>query len=276
MGLDLTFLPEGGPKIFNPIREREDVERIRMLETPDELDFVMNTVRLTREGLNETLPLIGFCGAPFTLAAYMIEGGGSKDFAAAKNFMRCCPLEWISLMKKLALSAAVYLNGQIQAGVQIVQIFDSWAGCLSVSDYRRFVQPYTKLLIDHITPGTPVIHFLPGNPMLLPNVCEAGGHCIGVDWRIPLDKTREIIGKNKAVQGNLDPTILLTNPKVIKLYVKEILRLNGGQDGLIFNLGHGILKDTPVENAVALVEAVHEAYNHRAGTSPAAIFYRLR
>jgi uroporphyrinogen decarboxylase len=258
LGLKLTFLPEGGPKILNPIQTAEDAAALPMLESAEQLDCVMQTVRLTRQGLDEIVPLIGFCGAPFTLAAYAVEGGTSRDFAKVKTFMRTCPLEWIALMKKLALSAATYLNGQILSGVQIVQIFDSWAGCLSVDDYYRFVQPYSKLLIENITPGTPVIHFAPGNPMLLPNVRDAGGNCIGVDWRIPLDKAREILGFDKAVQGNLDPSILLANRNVIRLFVKKILLQNAGKPGFVFNLGHGIMKETPVENAVAFVEAVHE------------------
>ncbi len=258
MGLPLEFLPEGGPKIKKPIAKPEDVKNVVELESGDQLDYVMDAVRYTREGLDERIPLIGFTGAPFTLAAYAVEGGGSQNFRQVKAFMHLYPVEWQDLMRKLALSTARYLNGQIEAGAQIVQIFDSWAGCLSDEDYRKFVQPYTKMLIDLVIPGTPIIHFAPGNPVLLPSVRNAGGHVIGIDWRIPIDQAWEVIGTDLALQGNLDPAILLTNREVIRQHVQHILRLVERRPGFIFNLGHGIMPQTPVENAIAFVEAVHE------------------
>ncbi len=258
MGLDLEFLPDDGPRITRPISNPSDVETLRELESASQLHYVMDTVRYTREGLNPLLPLIGFTGAPFTLAAYAVEGGGSKNFHRVKSFMHLYPVEWKAMMKKFAISTARYLNGQVQAGAQIVQIFDSWVGCLSGEDYAKYVQPYSKMLIDLILPGTPIIHFGPGNPILLPNLRDAGGHVIGVDWRIPIDKAWEIVGPNCAVQGNLDPAILLTNREIIRRHVQHIIRIIERRPGFIFNLGHGIMPQTPVENAIALVEAVHE------------------
>ena len=258
MGCQLEFLPEGGPKIGNPIRLPDDVERVQELSSVEPLQFVMDAVRYTRDGLDESKPLIGFAGAPFTLAAYAIEGGGSKNFRQVKAFMHLYPAAWNELMRRFAISTARYLNGQIATGVQIVQIFDSWVGCISDEDYKKYVFPYSKMLIDLIVPGTPIIHFAPGNPMLLPSVSQSGGHVIGVDWRVGLDTAWEMIGRDRAIQGNLDPAILLTDRETIRRHVQHILRLVDRQPGFIFNLGHGIMPQTNVENVIALVEIVHE------------------
>ncbi|GHT40404.1 hypothetical protein FACS189443_0700 [Planctomycetales bacterium] len=258
LGFGLEFTPDGGPKITNPVREARDIANVRELESAEQLDYVMNAVRYTREGLDNSKPLIGFAGAPFTLASYAVEGAGSNNFRQVKAFMHIYPDDWQSLMKKIAISTARYLNGQIKAGVQIVQIFDSWAGCLSDEDYRKYVLPYSKMLIDLIIPGTPIIHFAPGNPMILPGVAEAGGNVIGVDWRISIPRAWDMIGHKRSIQGNLDPAILLTNPDVIRHHVLHILRLVERRPGFVFNLGHGILPQTPVENAIALIDAVHE------------------
>ncbi|MDR2440106.1 MAG: uroporphyrinogen decarboxylase [Planctomycetaceae bacterium] len=258
MGFELEFEPDGGPNIGNPIRNASDVKRVRELETVEPLEFVMNTIRYTREGLDDSLPLIGFAGAPFTLAAYAIEGNSSRNFRQVKAFMHIYPNEWQEIMTKFAISTARYLNNQITAGVQIVQIFDSWVGCLSDEDYKKYVKPYSRMLIDLIIPGTPIIHFAPGNPILLTDIREAGGHVIGIDWRITIKQAWEIIGANYAVQGNLDPAILLTNHTLIRQSVQHILRQIERRPGFIFNLGHGIMPQTPVENAIALVDAVHE------------------
>jgi uroporphyrinogen decarboxylase len=257
MGLDLEYQQGEGPVLHNPIRSPDDVARLRQLDDVGELDFVFETVRLTREGIDEAIPVIGFSGCPFTLAGYAIEGGGSKNFLHTKTFMYTQPDAWKQLLEKIARTAARYLNAQIDAGAQIVQVFDSWVGCLSVDDYRRFVLPFSKMLIDSITPGVPVIHFGTGNPQLLPLFRDAGGDVIGVDWRIPLDEAWETVGHDRAVQGNLDPAVLLTNPETIEREVAIILEKTSGRPGHIFNLGHGVMKQTPVENAVALVEAVH-------------------
>jgi len=258
MGFQLEFTPDGGPQIDNPIRQPKDVERVRELPSVEPLQFVMDAVRHTREGLDGAKPLIGFAGAPFTLAAYAVEGGGSKNFRQVKAFMHLYPSAWNDLMRRLAVSTARYLNGQINAGVQIVQIFDSWVGCVSDEDYKKYVFPYSKMLIDLILPGTPIIHFAPGNPMLLPSVSSAGGNVIGVDWRVALDKAWDMIGRDRAIQGNLDPTLLLTDRDTIRRYAQHMIRLVDRQPGFVFNLGHGIMPQTPVENVIALVDIVHE------------------
>jgi uroporphyrinogen decarboxylase len=258
LGFQLEFAPDGGPKINNPIREPRDIERVRELQDIEPLHFVMDAVRYTREGLDHSKPLIGFAGAPFTLASYAVEGNSSRNFRQVKAFMHLYPAEWNELMKRLAVSTARYLNGQINAGVQIVQIFDSWVGCVSEEDYKKYVFPYTKMLIDLILSGTPIIHFAPGNPMLLPSISEAGGNVIGVDWRIAINKAWDMIGRDRAIQGNLDPAILLTDRETIRRHAQHIIRLAERQPGFIFNLGHGIMPQTPLDNAIALVDIVHE------------------
>ena len=258
MGFQLEFTPDGGPHIDNPIQQPNDVDRVQELSAIEPLQFVMDAVRYTREGLDDMKPLIGFAGAPFTLAAYAIESGSSRNFQQVKAFMHLYSEKWHDLMRRLAVSTARYLNGQIDAGVQIVQIFDSWVGCVSEEDYKRYVFPYSKMLIDLIQPGTPIIHFAPGNPMLLPNVRDAGGHVFGIDWRIGVDKAWDMIGRNRAIQGNLDPAILLTNRDMIRRHAQHIIRLTDRQPGFVFNLGHGITPQTPVDNVIALVDIVHE------------------
>lgn len=267
MGFGVVFPDEGGPLVTKPIRNPKDVENVIELESENQLHYVMDTVRYTREGLDNRKPLIGFAGAPFTLATYAIGDPNpnpnhrlinNRNFQHVKTFMHLHPSEWAALMHKFVTSTAKYLNGQIAAGAQIVQIFDSWAGCLSVEDYTEFVQPYSKSLIDLILPSTPIIHFAPGNPMLLPNVAAAGGNVISVDWRIAIDKAWDMIGNDYAIQGNLDPVILLTDRNIIRKNVQKIIKLTKQRNGFIFNLGHGILPQTPTENVIALVEAVHE------------------
>jgi len=258
MGLDLEYVAGGGPVIHNPLREAADVDRLIELEDPAALDYVMETVTNTREQLDQRLPVIGFAGAPFTLAVYAIEGGASRSYMHAKTLMYNDPGAWNELMSKLVRAIVVYLNGQIAAGAQIVQIFDSWVGCLGVDDYRRYVLPHSRAVIEGITPGTPVIHFGTGNPALLPLFSEAGGTVIGADWRIRLDDAWDAIGHDRAIQGNMDPLILLSNPEEIRRRAGEVLDQAAGRPGHIFNLGHGVLQQTPVENAIALVDAVHE------------------
>ncbi len=258
MGLALEFAAGEGPVIHNPIREPADVARLRELESVESLDFVLEAVRLTRAGLPERLPLLGFSGAPFTLASYAIEGGASHSYRRVKELMYRDAGAWDALMGRLARAVTRYLNAQIAAGVQVVQLFDSWVGCLGPDDYREFVLPYTRLLIGGITPGVPVIHFATGNPALLPLLSEAGGTILGIDWRVRLDDAWRAVGYDKAVQGNLDPAVLLTTPSEIRRRAKQILDQVAGRPGYIFNLGHGVLPQTPVENVIALVEAVHE------------------
>ncbi len=258
MGIDLEYAKEGGPVIHNPVRDAVDVDRVLELEGVDSLHYVMETCRVTRAEMPAELPLIGFAGAPFTLASYVIEGGGSRNYLNTKTLMYRDPGAWDELMSRLVRSIMMYLNAQVAAGVQVVQIFDSWVGCLSPDDYRRFVLPHSQTLIAGITAGVPVIHFGTGNPALLPLQSEAGGDVVGADWRVRLDDAWEAIGHDRGIQGNLDPLMLLADLGDIRRTVGEILDQAAGRPGHIFNLGHGIIPQTPVDNAIALVDAVHE------------------
>ena len=258
MGFDLEFARGEGPVIHNPIREPGDIDRVQELESVESLSFVMETVRLTRSGLPDQIPVIGFAGAPFTLASYAIEGSASRSFLHTKGLMYRDEEAWHELMGRLARSVARYLNAQIAAGAQAVQIFDSWVGCLGTNDYRRYVLPHTKTIFDSLPAGVPAINFATGNPALLPLIAQAGGSVIGVDWRIDLDDAWRLIGHDKAVQGNLDPAVLLTNRDEIRGRTKQILDFAAGRPGHIFNLGHGIHPQTPVDNVIALINAVHD------------------
>ncbi len=261
LGLGLEFSAGEGPVLHNPIRQPQDVDRLAELQSVDSLDFVMETVRKTRAGLPDELPLIGFAGAPFTLAAYAVEGGGSRHYRHVKTLMYRDAAAWDALMARLGRAIVMYLNAQIEAGAQVVQLFDSWVGCLGVDDYRRYVMPHVRTIIEGLKPGTPVVHFGTGNPALLPSMREAGGDVIGVDWRVRLDDAWETVGYDKAIQGNLDPLVLLADPAEIRRRAQQILDQAGGRPGHIFNLGHGVLPQTPVENVIALVDAVHELGN---------------
>jgi uroporphyrinogen decarboxylase len=258
MGLELEFSAGEGPAIHNPVREAPDVDRVRELDNLDSLEFVMETVRKTRAGLPRGIPVIGFAGAPFTLASYVIEGGASRNFLHTKRFMYGDSGAWTVLMSRLGRAVARYLNAQIAAGAHAVQIFDSWVGCLSPGDYRDFVVPHMKALINEITPGVPLIHFATGNPALVPLQAEAGGSVIGVDWRIRLDDAWRATGFDRGIQGNLDPAVLLSDRDQIRRRAKQVLDQAGGRPGHIFNLGHGVLPQTPVENVLELIEAVRE------------------
>lgn len=258
MGMDLEFAKGEGPVIHNPIKSGEQVDRLLELESMDELMFVVDTVKQTRADLPAHLPLIGFAGSPFTLASYAIEGGSSRSYTDTKRLMYSDPGAWQALMERFARAIVLYLNAQIAAGAQCVQLFDSWVGCLGPDDYRRYVLPAMRQIFAGLTPGVPVINFGTGNPELLPLLAEAGGHVIGIDWRIRLDRAWERVGHHRAVQGNMDPLVLLSEPEVIRARVAEVLDQAAGRPGHIFNLGHGVVQQTPVENAIACVEAVHE------------------
>ncbi|MDO4587683.1 MAG: uroporphyrinogen decarboxylase [Planctomycetia bacterium] len=258
MGFELDFLSSNAPVIHGRFENENDLDRIIELDDLSALDFVFETVQETRKHIDASKPIIGFAGAPFTLASYAIEGGSSRTFERTKTLMYSNPSVWNELMGRISRSVARYLNEQIRSGAQIVQLFDSWVGCLSVEDYHRFVYPHTKSLIEMIQPGAPVIHFGTGNPSLLEEFADAGGDIIGVDWRIPIDVAWNRIGIQRSIQGNLDPAVLLTNPDIIRRESHRILKLVAGRPGFIFNLGHGILRQTPVENVIALVEAVHD------------------
>lgn len=258
MGMELEFTVGDGPKIDNPLREAGDVERIVELENVDALSFVVDTVAQTRRDLPEAIPLIGFAGAPFTLASYAIEGGSSRSFLHTKTLMYREPTAWHELMQRLSRSIVLYLNAQIAAGAQAVQLFDSWVGCLSPSDYRTYVLPHVRDTINGISPGAPVVHFGTGNPALLGPMAEAGGDVIGVDWRIALPEAWQCVGDDRGVQGNLDPLVLLADRDTIRARTVEILESVAGRPGHIFNLGHGVVPQTPVDNVRFLVDLVHE------------------
>jgi uroporphyrinogen decarboxylase len=258
MGIELEFAEGEGPVIHNPVRTGLDVDRLREVGDVQSLGFVFEAVRLTRRALKPNIPLIGFSGAPFTLASYIIEGGGSKNYVNTKSLMYDDSGAWHAMMSLIARALIKYLNAQIEAGAQAVQLFDSWVGCLSPDDYRQFVLPHTREVIQGIQSGVPVIHFGTGTGSLLELMRAAGGNVIGLDWRVQLDHGWNRIGVDMAVMGNLDPVALFASPNMIRSKAKQILDQAAGRPGHIFNLGHGILPDTPVENVIALVDMVHE------------------
>ncbi|MFL6228296.1 MAG: uroporphyrinogen decarboxylase [Pyrinomonadaceae bacterium] len=261
LGLDLEFAKGEGPVIHNPVRSAGDVERLREVESAEllaSLDYVMEAIRVTRRELKPALPLIGFCGAPFTLASYICEGGGSKNYIATKRLMYNDPGAWHEMMSRIARALALYLNAQIDAGAQAVQLFDSWVGCLSPADYREYVLPHTRAVIQGVKPGTPVLHFGTGTATLLELIRDAGGDVIGIDWRVELGDAWARVGYDTALMGNLDPVSLFANVGHVRSEAKKILDAAANRPGHIFNLGHGILPETPVETVISLVEAVHE------------------
>jgi uroporphyrinogen decarboxylase len=258
IGLHLEFSKGEGPVIHNPVRTGADVKQLREVEDVGALSFVYEAIKQTRRALQSNLPLIGFAGAPFTLASYIIEGGGSKNYIHTKSLMYTDAGAWHALMSLIARALSKYLNAQIAAGAQAVQLFDSWVGALSADDYRAYVLPHTREVIANITPGFPVIHFATGTSHLLELMREAGGDVIGIDWRTPLDTAWQRIGYDRALMGNLDPVTLFADEQFVHEQARKILLQADGRNGHIFNLGHGILPDTPVENVLALVETVHE------------------
>ena len=257
MGIELEFAHGEGPVIHNPVRQASDVDRLRQLEDVSALEFVNEAIRQTRRALKPDIPLIGFSGAPITLASYVTEGSGSKNYVHTKRLMYNDSGAWHAMMGTIAASLVKYLNAQIDAGAQAVQLFDSWVGCLSPDDYREFVLPHTRAVIQNIKPGVPVIHFGTGTAALLELMREAGGDVIGLDWRVRLNEGWRRVGHDVAVMGNLDPVTLFADREVLKAQAKRILDQAEGRPGHIFNLGHGILPETPVENVIALVEFVH-------------------
>ena len=263
MGFHLEFTAGDGPVIHNPIRSPKDVDRVKPLENMEALQFVTDTVTATRASLPDRIPLIGFAGSPFTLASYMIEGSGSRNYIHTKTLMYSDPVAWKVLMNKLVDSIALYLNSQIAAGAQCVQLFDSWAGCLSPNEYRTRILPHMHQLLESIVPGVPVINFATGNPMLTSLLRGDNRTVVGLDWRVPLDVGWDMAGNDRAVQGNLDPTVLFSDLDTIRGQVHYVLTQAAGRPGHIFNLGHGILPGTPVDNVIALVDMVHELSDRR-------------
>ena len=257
MGIDLEFTKREGPVIHNPPRSRSDIEKLKVVEAQEELSFVMDAVALVCRELKGTTPVIGFSGGPFTLTSYVLEGGGSRDFARTKALMYQDPSCWHLLMEKLTKVVISYLDGQIHAGAQVVQLFDSWVGVLSPTDYAEFVLPYSQRILHRLSTQVPAIHFGTGTSSLLELMKVAGGDVIGVDWRIDLGEAWKRVGYNVGIQGNLDPAVLLAPPQRIQESVQRVLDAAAGRPGHIFNLGHGVLPQTPEENVKTLVEAVH-------------------
>jgi uroporphyrinogen decarboxylase len=258
MGLPFHFSAGEGPKIEKPLRTAKDIAALRTDRAAD-LGYVAEAVKLVCRHFGDKLPVIGFCGAPFTLASYMIEGSGSRNYVFTKKMMYSAPDAWNELMKKLVKVTAEYSEEQVRAGADAIQIFDRWVGCLSVEDYRHYVLPHVTDLVKRLQKsGIPVIYFGTDSSTLLPSMQETGAEVIGLDWRIPLDAGWQRLGFSGAVQGNLDPVLLFADWKEIKSRAKDILRRAAGRHGHIFNLGHGILPETPVENVKALCDFVRE------------------
>jgi uroporphyrinogen decarboxylase len=260
MGLELDFIKGEGPVIHNPVRSAADVERLRVTSPEESLHFTLEAIRLARRELDgRQIPLIGFSGAPFTLASYAVEGGSSRNRILVKRMMMSEPALWDALMTKLSEVAGRYLLAQAEAGAHVLQLFDSWAGELSPYDYERYVLPYSRRSIEIARQaGVPVIHFGTGTSAMLPLLRDAGGDVIGVDWRIDLAEARQRLGDGVAVQGNLDPVALFAEWEDVKNRAAHILDRMAGQPGHIFNLGHGILPQTPVDTVRRLVDFVHD------------------
>lgn len=258
MGLDFAFQSGEGPVVHRPIRTSADIAALRTDRTAD-LGYVAEAIRRVQKHFGGRLGMIGFCGAPFTLASYMIEGRGSRNYIATKSLMYSDPAAWQVLMEKLATVLAEFALQQVEAGADVIQIFDSWAGALSVEDYREYVLPITKSLVRQVQAlGVPVIYFGVDTATLLPSMRETGADVIGLDWRIPLSTARQTVGTGCAMQGNLDPIALFAPEKVLRARVEEVLRQAGGIPGHIFNVGHGIVPGTPVENVQQVVRWVRE------------------
>ena len=258
MGLPFHFSAGEGPVIESPVRSGADIRRLRT-DSAGDLGYVAEAVNLVAKHFGAKLPVIGFCGAPFTLASYMIEGGSSRHYIKTKNLMYSQPQAWDELLGKLVAVTSAYARAQVEAGADVIQVFDSWVGCLSVEDYRHYVLPRTTELIKTLkASGAPVIYFGTDTSTLLASLKETGADVIGLDWRIPLDEAWKRLGNDVAVQGNLDPVVLFADWKQVKASAARILDRAGGKPGHIFNLGHGILPETPVENVKALAEYVQE------------------
>lgn len=258
MGIHLGFSDGEGPAIHNPVRSEKDIQELRVINPDEDVPFLLEAIRQVRRALGGRVPLIGFSGAPFTLASYLLEGGHSKDFARTKALMYQHPGSWQELMDKLVSVVVRYVRSQIEAGVQAVQIFDTWVGCLGPGDYEAFVLPYSQRVFQELNDRLPFIHFATNSSTLLPLMGRAGGDVIGVDWRIDLREAWEKIGYDIGIQGNLDPAILLAPPQRIREAVRTILAAAQNRPGHIFNLGHGILPETPIDHVRLMVDTVHE------------------
>ncbi len=259
MGIQLEFAAGEGPVIHNPVQSSTDVAALRPVEPRQSLANVLAAVRMVRKELDGKVALIGFAGAPFTLASYLIEGGSSRNLLKTKRMMYSDPQTWHRLMEKLAQVIADFLTAQVDAGAQAVQLFDSWIGTLTPDDYRAYVLPYSKSIFAALQmTGVPTIHFGTGTASLLPFMKEAGGNVMGIDWQTPLDWAWGLLDYQVAVQGNLDPVALYAPGGELEKRVDRVLCQAGGRPGHIFNLGHGILPDTPVDQVKRVVDLVHE------------------
>jgi uroporphyrinogen decarboxylase len=259
MGISFDFVRGEGPAIDNPLRSEADLARVRPFEPREALGYVLDAIRQIKPALGGRVPLIGFAGAPFTLASYAIEGGHSSSFAHTKALMYGAPAAWHRFCDTVAGIVADYLTAQVEAGADAVQLFDSWVGALNAADYREFILPHTRRIFDAIAPlGVPTIHFGVGTGAILGELRDAGGDVIGADWRTPLDEAWKRIGSDRAIQGNLDPTLLLGPLDRVYAATDDVLARAGGRAGHIFNLGHGILPTTPVEHVQALARYVHQ------------------
>ena len=257
MGVDVELVENVGPVIAKPVATREDVEGLRFTEPEESSPFILEAVRLVREQLAPSCAVIGFCGGPFTVAGYLIEGKPSRDFLRVKRMMYGDPELWHALMEKLAEQFSRYVRGKVRAGADVIQVFDSWVGALSPSDYEEFVAPYSRRILDAV--DVPTIHFGTGTAALLGEMAQAGGDVIGLDWRVPLDRGWSEVGEDHGVQGNLDPAVLLGPWERIEAETRVILERAAGRPGHVFNLGHGVLPDTDPAVLRRLTEFVHEA-----------------
>jgi uroporphyrinogen decarboxylase len=258
MGIPFDFVKGEGPQIERPLRSEADLAAVRRFDPREKLSHVLDAIRQIQHELAGRVPLIGFAGAPFTLASYAIEGGHSSSFAHTKALMYGSPAAWHRFCDLLADIVGDYLVAQVEAGVDVVQLFDSWVGALNAHDYREFILPHTKRIFDRLPAGVPTIHFGVGTGAILGELRDAGGDVIGADWRTPLDDAWARIGPDRAIQGNLDPTLLLGPLDRIFAAADDIFDRAGGRPGHIFNLGHGILPSTPLEHVQALARYVHQ------------------
>ena len=255
MGVDVELVENVGPVIAEPVRRIADVERLRVPDPEEAVPFILEAVRLVRAELPPDKGLVGFAGGPFTVAGYLIEGKPTRDFVQTKRCMYGQPEVWHALMEKLAETFAAYLQAKVEAGADVIQLFDSWVGALSAADYEEFVAPYSARVLAAV--DVPTIHFGTGTTHLLPTMAAAGGDVIGLDWRIPIERGWEIVGADRGVQGNLDPALLLGPFERVAAAANRILDAVAGRRGHIFNLGHGVLPDTDPANLARLVELVH-------------------
>ena len=258
LGLHLEYGKGEGPVIAPALRDAAAIDRLLEVKPEESLAYFYDGIRQTRLDLNPKLPLLGLAGCPFTLASYLIEGGGSRNYRYTKALMYSDAGAWGALMEMLARNLGRYINAQIDAGVQAIQVFDTWVGCLGPEDYRQYVQPYTKMMLDAVKPGTPIIHFGTGTGMLLEAMRDAGGDIIGLDAHVEIDEAWARLGEGVGVMGNLDSIVLYGSQDFIRMRAKRVLDQVGYRRGHIFNLGHGLLPDTPYDSVLALVKMVHD------------------